>query len=614
MRRGLVILAWALAVGAATAEKVVVYRFDVSVEELRATADDLARQAVRELAAQSEVSSSLIERSVPSLGGERSAGLLAKELAEGVDAEVVILGSLVRPRPGGEVLFCCQAYHRADDVLWLFDPVQGQLRPGAPLAALQRAVTARVVEAYRTVTWPVAEVVAVRREAGRQLVRVRPAKPLPLGGDGYVVARLAAPIVDLDSSERFAAVPETLGLGRMVGAAGGGVELDLPLEPALTVGERVRLAPADTPWRADPGPTLVITSLPRGATVTVGGRTYGVTPARVPLPAEGDVELLVTHPERLPFQRVIGVADRLAGLVTVRLAEPSAAGPVRTPEDGVRIRIESRPTGAEVFVDGESRGLTPLDLEGLRGRPVIRVERPGYRPWEAQVAASGPLALRAELESLFGGLSVIAEQAGLKVLLDDREQGLTPLQLTNVPVGPHRVSVMGEGVEVRTSEVVVRPGEVSVVRFGDAPTLVTGEGAPPQAPSAESAPWRPGELLWERKVTLTGPAGPHRMHLAVARTEAGLLVSVTVGPPSPFRTAAAEDGLSVVYSQLAADSPRSWTPEGAGLLERLDLAPVGGDAPGLEVRLKTAPGVTARVHESSTLERIRVVLTPPGRG
>jgi hypothetical protein len=79
-------------------------------------------------------------------------------------------------------------------------------------------------------------------------------------------------------------------------------------------------------------------------------------------------------------------------------ASPPAAAPVApvasaTPEPPPAagpsggIFVVSTPTQARLFVDGQPYGNTPASIPGLsQGAHVVRVEAPGYRPWEGRVA------------------------------------------------------------------------------------------------------------------------------------------------------------------------------------------------------------------------------------
>ena len=51
--------------------------------------------------------------------------------------------------------------------------------------------------------------------------------------------------------------------------------------------------------------------------------------------------------------------------------------------------VDSRPVGAQVFVDGRSVGYTPLVVGDLMpGTHSVRMQLPGYRPWVTGVTLS----------------------------------------------------------------------------------------------------------------------------------------------------------------------------------------------------------------------------------
>jgi len=56
------------------------------------------------------------------------------------------------------------------------------------------------------------------------------------------------------------------------------------------------------------------------------------------------------------------------------------------PTGPAAMRVDSRPVGAQVFVDGRSVGYTPMVVGDLNpGTHSVRMQLPGYRPWETAV-------------------------------------------------------------------------------------------------------------------------------------------------------------------------------------------------------------------------------------
>ncbi len=98
-----------------------------------------------------------------------------------------------------------------------------------------------------------------------------------------------------------------------------------------------------------------------------------------------------------PLERVLG--PRVAPVVD-RVPLPEILRP--RPARGFLVRVVSEPGGAEVSIDGEPRGRTPLfanvHCEADQEVPII-VEKPGHPPWRRTVPCrvGGELTVRARL-------------------------------------------------------------------------------------------------------------------------------------------------------------------------------------------------------------------------
>jgi hypothetical protein len=149
-------------------------------------------------------------------------------------------------------------------------------------------------------------------------------------------------------------------------------------------------APSSTPVTTDAAPAaqadagLLIHSTPAGAAVTVDGIPRGTTPVAVRGLALGTRRVEVSRPGYQPAERQVTLtAARPSRTLDVDLVAAArvSAPPVRpaAPATGSLV-VESLPTGAEVSVDGQPAGRTPVTLTGLTpGRRTVRIERAGYR-------------------------------------------------------------------------------------------------------------------------------------------------------------------------------------------------------------------------------------------
>jgi hypothetical protein len=140
-----------------------------------------------------------------------------------------------------------------------------------------------------------------------------------------------------------------------------------------------------------------------------------------------------------------------------------------------RLLVRSTPGGAEVFVDGTRRGVTPLAVRDLPfGAHAVRVTRAGFTTAEQRVtvdagrpsrtvdialarSATAPAAAPIAA-STPGSLTVESRPAGARVIIDGREAGRTPLTVPSLTPGDHAVRIDLDGYQPITTTTRVAPG------------------------------------------------------------------------------------------------------------------------------------------------------------
>lgn len=100
-------------------------------------------------------------------------------------------------------------------------------------------------------------------------------------------------------------------------------------------------------------------------------------------------------------------------------------------------RIESTPSGATVWVNGDVQGKTPLTLT-QQPEAEIRVTLPGYEPWQTTLAGKWPATVSARLLQP-AELELICKSrpSGAEVLLDGEFRGRTPLTIGELRPGTY---------------------------------------------------------------------------------------------------------------------------------------------------------------------------------
>ena len=120
--------------------------------------------------------------------------------------------------------------------------------------------------------------------------------------------------------------------------------------------------------RLEPVRKLSITSQPTGAEVTLDGQPVGRTPLR-DLLVKGKPRLLrATRPDYLPEAHELG-ADETRVDLKLRPAP-------------FKVSVRSEPPEAQVFLNGEFKGIAPMDLEVPgEGRQTLELKQAGYETW-----------------------------------------------------------------------------------------------------------------------------------------------------------------------------------------------------------------------------------------
>lgn len=254
---------------------------------------------------------------------------------------------------------------------------------------------------------------------------------------------------------------------------GGGWALLRWGTPAVTPGAQ----PAATETAASSA-----ASTPPPATAGTGSAQVAAAPAPTPPAAPVDPSPAAAAAAVTPDPPAAAVPSATPA-APAPAARPAAPAPPVAPTG--RLLVRSTPAGAEVVVNGERRGVTPLTLRGLAaGTYAVRVSRAGFiaaeqrvvlnraRPSRSldvtlrRVAAGRPPAparrpaprAAAPAPSGDGSLVVDSRPPGARVIVDGRAVGVTPLTIPALSAGTHTVRIERAGYAPVATTTRVEPG------------------------------------------------------------------------------------------------------------------------------------------------------------
>lgn len=157
----------------------------------------------------------------------------------------------------------------------------------------------------------------------------------------------------------------------------------------------------------------------------------------------------------------------------------AAAPPI---ERAGSLRIDSRPRGAQVGVDGELAGTTPTTWRGSAGRHTVTISLPGYqsRRRAVDVRAGRNTTLRLKLlrrrrrppikrhvkpTKAEPGYVSVATTPWSRVYLGQRLLGMSPFANVRVPAGKQTLRFVNPKIGSVTRTVRIRPGKLTKLRF-----------------------------------------------------------------------------------------------------------------------------------------------------
>jgi CRISPR/Cas system-associated exonuclease Cas4 (RecB family) len=209
--------------------------------------------------------------------------------------------------------------------------------------------------------------------------------------------------------------------------------------------------------------TIEVTSVPTGAEVFLDGLTQGMTPLVIPDVSNGIHTLRLELSGYVPWEEpVIVTAGETTFIHATLTTVPPANGSVT---------VQSDPDGANVYLDGEMKGLTPVAITGVSPGPhIVRIEKTGYIPYQKDitVTAGSTTIVSAALASVppptTGSVNIESEPEGANVYLDGGLVGITPLLVSNLTPGNHVVIIELTGYETyENSSVPVMAGATTLV-------------------------------------------------------------------------------------------------------------------------------------------------------
>jgi hypothetical protein len=183
-----------------------------------------------------------------------------------------------------------------------------------------------------------------------------------------------------------------------------------------------------------------------------------------------------------PIWRMVAIGFSVVAAVETGIIVWSFGASAVSPSSGTVV-IESKPSGAQVKIDGQDKGATPLSTKVPAGTHVIEIASGGEpRVIPVSLEAGQTFAQYVELASSasLGRVAVASTPTGATILLDGQPRGTAPAEIADVSAGEHELTLELNGMRVRQA-VTVTAGTTTTVAVP-----MSGPGAaviPPPPPT-----------------------------------------------------------------------------------------------------------------------------------
>jgi hypothetical protein len=204
--------------------------------------------------------------------------------------------------------------------------------------------------------------------------------------------------------------------------------------------------------------SIRITSQPTNSSIYVDSVYKGVTPKTVTGVSVGSHTVNVTRYGYVNYESSVQVSANQTASVSAVLTPAQLMG---------QLYIDSYPSNAQIYIDGDYSGTTPITLTLNQGMYYLNVTKSGYRGFgdNPYVYAGQTTDVYANLTPIqtTGSISVTSSPTSALIYLDGVYQGTTPRTLTLVTAGTHSIGMNKTGYAYYQKSTYVTAGQTTTV-------------------------------------------------------------------------------------------------------------------------------------------------------
>jgi PEGA domain len=200
--------------------------------------------------------------------------------------------------------------------------------------------------------------------------------------------------------------------------------------------------------------SLVVTSTPPSATVTLDGARRGITPLTVAGLKPRNYALVISLKGYAVISRTVDLSDPTQSTQNFSLTQ--AFG---------KLNITSNPTGAQVVMDGKPYGVTPLKINSFPvGDYALTLKLEGSKNITDVLSVKEGIVLTKQykFDLALGGLAISTDPPAASITIDGKATGqIAPFTFSTLKEGTHEVYLELPGYLPWSGEASVSRGQTS---------------------------------------------------------------------------------------------------------------------------------------------------------
>lgn len=205
-----------------------------------------------------------------------------------------------------------------------------------------------------------------------------------------------------------------------------------------------------------PGQLTVVSNADEAGIVRLNGEALGSLNTKIDNIEPGEYRLSIETERYLPFRDVVTIEGKAIHQTQDVSLEPAWAD----------VTITTTPPGANISVDGEIVGQTPLVANILQGERELNIKLAGYKSWQQSIDVFAGNAVTLDpitLDKADGLVTVNTNPSAASITVNGQYYGQTPMELALAPGERYQITFFKEGYQATQRNVSVESGREQTI-------------------------------------------------------------------------------------------------------------------------------------------------------